>query len=427
MKLRYSNIVVIILGGGLGSRLYPLTASRAKPAVPFGASFRLVSGPISNCINSGLRKIFVVTQYEPAPLERTLRGYAAIAAAPLVGDFLSVLSPRMRGVEGMFFRTEAHSITLLRRVFEQSEPDFVIVTMADQLMAIDLCALIEMMSDAGALSAMVYTPVSIDEARGKLGVLTVDHNGMVSRIDEKPDNPVAAQGEQGRCHANLALYAFESKRFFEMLNHIEQQHDPSVTLSRSGIPYIIERGAIGFNLEQNPVPGAGIAEHGFFEDMGDPKTYFETSMHMCQTSPRFNIFNQHWRLHPDPSQSVGPSKIDASHIDQVLFGGDVIVQRGVKLDQTIVSGRQIVCEGTRLRETVLLGEGTVGAGCDITRTVIDKRVVVPPGTVLSPEHLPKRTLTYDEAQHMLTQGIFEPIPPVVADGILYIPRGYQFA
>lgn len=417
---------MIILGGGLGSRLYPLTARRAKPAVGFGASYRLVSGPISNCINSGLRKIFVVTQYEPAPLERTLRGYNGVAVATLAGEFISVLSPRMRGAEGQFFLSEAHSLVELRNVFEQAEPDYVVVTMADQLMAIDLSDPLETMVDAGARAALVYTPVPLEEARGNLGVVRVAQNGMIEGMDEKPDNPVAALGENGRCYANVALYAFEGGRFFEMLDHIALEHDPSITLSKSGIPWLIEHGVVGYNLEQNPVPGALASERGYFEDMGTLETYFTANMHMCQTSPRFNIFNRRWPLHPDPSQSRGPSKVDASYVDQVLYGGDVIVQRNVHLEQAIVSGRQIVCEGARLKEVVLLGEGTVGAGCHITRTVMDKRVMVPPGTVVSPEHPPVGTLTYDDAQNRLKQGMFEPILPVVAGGILYIPRGYEF-
>ena len=418
---------VLILGGGRGERLFPLTAERAKPAVPIAGNFRLISLPVSNAFNSGLHHCSIFTQYEDVSLKRSIRNMSARCGR---NESISVLSPRLRGKEPQFFLSDGHCLTLYQDVIRRSGARIIVVTMADQLMKMNFLGPILSLIESDTKAVLVYKTVRTAEARRNLGVLEIDpKNKKILGMDEKPESPREISARPGYCNANLAFYVFYADVFFEMLAHMESSHDPDEPLSKTGIPFIIDHGAIGFDIADNAVPGASAQEAQYFEDLGTLDRYFESAMSQCGSNPPFNFYSRGWPIFSSAKDPQSPAKIDGANIQSVLLGPNVILQRDINLADCVISNGQQIGEKSRLKECVLLGgdRSFVGRGCWLYRVVLDKDVVVPDGTNLSPTSPPDDMVRYQDIALTLKDNVPNPVPPILSDaGVLFIPKGYQF-
>lgn len=423
------KIIGVVLAGGGGTRLYPLTLRRAKPAVPIGGHHVLIDLPLSNLLNSVITHNFVVVQYQSASLMTHLDGYQS-GIAPMRGQFIRVLAPPREVPR--FFESDSDSLVQLRWNFEESSAEIVIVMMADQIVKIDLRQVVHEFLERDADAAMVYRAVSLEQARKKLGVLELDQDGFVRELNEKPERPDGSAEYPDQCLANLALYVFRKPVFLEMLSYIEAEHLPNDQLSVTGIPWIINhKRVLGYDLMQNVIPGMSERERGYFRDAGTLDSWFEMQMELCHRDPVLNLYSRQWPYFTAPVWPTAPAKFDrVERIDQAMIGPNVICQDDTMVFESVLSTGSIIGEGSRICRSVLLNDVRVGKNCTLNGVVIDDGITIPDGTFLDGLSPPKNTMKFADAyQQLITDGCEVPrATPILSDnGILFIPRDYSFA
>lgn len=415
------KILAIIPAGGEGSRLYPLTKSRAKPAIRIGATHRLIDISLSNCLNSMITRIFVIVQKTPQSLIRHLEGYQQ-GVAQMRGQFVRVLAPPK--IEDRFFLSDADCLVQLKVNFADSlnNLQYVLVAMADQILKIDYRDVLNTLVGSLADAILVYREVPIETAQNNLGVVEIGTDEHVLNMEEKP--PAPKQSRPGYCLANLAMYLFSAAAFFEMLEEIST-HPPHTRLSTSGINWLIRtRRVIGYNLMQNHIPGVDKAERGFFADTGTIETLFETQMAMCHREPKFNFFSKDWPIFTAATWPLCATKIDApARIDQALFGWNVIVQDRTTILESIIGSGSIIGHDARLTRSILHENVVIGPGAVLENVIVDSEVHVPAGCQLGPRNLPPGTLKFQDAYELIKTGEEPPLYPVLSEqGILVIPK-----
>ncbi|MDO8560498.1 MAG: sugar phosphate nucleotidyltransferase [bacterium] len=420
-----SKVQGVVCAGGDGTRIEPLSRFRAKPAIPIGGNNRLVDIMLSNLLNSSITHVHVIVQRRPQSLIRHLEGYAN-GVAQMRGQYVRVLAPPKE--DDRFFLSDADSLLQLRSTLLSNGTEIFLVVMADQVVKVDFRQFITAMLQADADAAMVYRAVPVAEARGQLGVLEIDPDDRVRIMQEKPDAPQSIPGRPGFCHANLAMYAIRRQPFVEMLDHIAASHQPEMTLSRSGIPWLINNcRVLGYDLETNSIPGVEAGERGFFADTGTIEAWYQVQMMLCDRQPPFNLYGRQWPMYTAPLWPISPAKFDrVGGIDRAVFGPDAICQDDVHVTHSVVSSGTVVGRGSVVADCILLNDVQIGSNCRLLRVVVDKEVAIPDGRELSPQNPPPDTVKFADMFRQLKAG--EPVPntPVLSEGgILVIPKGYR--
>ncbi len=420
-----SRVIAIALAGGEAMRLGPLVRRRAKAAVPFGAVWRMFDITGSNVLNSGIGRCHVIVQKLPWSLMEHIEGYRD-GIAQMRGEFLRVLTPPKE--ESRFFESDADSLAQTTMRWESMEFDYVCLVMADQVVRVDFRQVISALVQSDADGAFVYLPVPIDEARKRLGVFKIDDALRVTEIDEKPGEPKAIPGRPDKCYANLAIYCLRRQTFLDLIERI-RKGSPDATLCQDSIPWLIrERGILGYNLEDNEVPGMLSSERAFFADVGTLDAWYDMQISLASRAPAFNLFNPKWPIYTAPQWPMGPAKIDAARIvDQALFGWNVIVQDRASAIQSVLGTNAVLEQDGTVDRTLLLGNNRIGEGARLTRVVLDKDIAVPRGLEVTADNPPPNTLPFAEVYRLLRLGQQPPDVPVLSNnGILFFPKGYQF-
>lgn len=423
-----SKVQGVVCAGGDGTRIEPLSRFRAKPAIPIGGNNRLVDIMLSNLLNSSITRVHVIVQRRPQSLIRHLEGYAN-GVAQMRGQYVRVLAPPKE--DDRFFLSDADSLLQLRSTLLSNGTEIFLVVMADQVVKIDFRQFITAMLGAGTDAAMVYRVVPLEEARGQLGVLGLGADGRVLGMQEKPDAPQPIPGRPGFCHANLAMYAIRREPFVRMLDHVAVSHQPEMTLSRSGIPWLINNcRVLGYDLETNSIPGVGQSERGFFADTGTIEAWYQVQMALCEIQPSFNLYGRQWPIYTAPMWPISPAKFDrVGGIERAVFGPNAICQDDVHVRYSVVSAGTLVGSKSLVSESILLNDVQVGRKCRLQNVVVDKEVVIPDGLQLTPHQPPPDTIKFADMFRQLKAG--EPVAntPVLssAGGILVIPKGYRFS
>jgi len=421
----YGKILYVICAGGDGTRIDPLSRFRAKPAIPIGGHNRLIDIPVSNGLNSGLTRQYVIVQRLPHSLIRHLTGYSN-GVAQMRGQFVEVLTPSK--VEDRFFMSDGDSLLLSRKNLEAEKPEIVIVVMADQIVRVDFRQVIARMLATRADAVMVYLTVPIADAKGRLGVIEINSSGQVVGMEEKPLEPKPAQSGGTTCHGNLAMYAFRQPLFSQMLDYLGTQK-PETPLSQSGIPWLIaNHRVVAYDLRENNVPGTTVEERGYFADVGTVDAWYLAQMAMCARNPVFNFYSKAWPILTAPTWPMSPAKFDEMQVvNQALCGPNVICQDRVTIVRSVIATGALVGHHSVVEESVVLDDGTIGHHCRLSRVVLDKDIVVPDGSVLSPDHPPAGTIPFAELYRKIRAR--EPVAnvPVLSEGgILTFPKGYGF-
>lgn len=421
----FTKVLFVICAGGDGTRIDPLSRFRAKPAIPIGGHNRLIDIPVSNGLNSGLTHQFVIVQRLPHSLIRHLAGYSN-GVAQMRGQFVEVLTPSKE--EDRFFMSDGDALLLLRKNLEAESPEIVIVVMADQIVRVDYRQVIARMLASSADAVMVYLTVPIAEAKGRLGVLEISPSGWVTGMEEKPLEPKPAQPGGTTCHANLAMYAFRKPHFSLLLDYLGTQK-PEVPLSQSGIPWLISNHRVlAYDLRGNIIPGATAEERGYFADVGTVDAWHEAQMTMCGRKPAFNFYSGEWPIYTAPRWPMSPAKFDEMQVvRQALCGPNVICQDHVTIVHSVISTGALIGHHSAVERSVILDDVTIGHHCRLDRVVLDKKIVVPDGTVLIPDRPPAGTLPFAEVARKIRAR--EPVPnvPVLSEGgILTFPKEYRF-
>ena len=340
-----NRVLAVILGGGAGTRLYPLTRDRAKPAVPLAGKYRLVDVPISNCLNSDLDRIFVVTQFNSASLNKHIaRSYVFDRFR---SGFVTILAAEQTTTSEKWYQGTADAVRRTMDHFQSYPHDHVLILSGDQLYSMDYRLLLEHHRDHGAEITIAATPVAAQDAPG-FGILKTDEYLRITEFYEKPklddlegkDSPVPAEMlSAGRIYlASMGIYVFDAHVLYQMLDSRPDDHD----FGKSVIPFAIhQRRVVAYPFT------------GYWNDIGTVRSYFDTSIMLAQPHPAFNLYNMKMPLYTD-AWTLPPAKVSRSRLENTLVGeGSVIVDADIT--NSVIGIRSFIDYGSTINRTVFLG------------------------------------------------------------------------
>ena len=377
------NVLGIVLAGGEGSRLRPLTRDRAKPAVPFGGHYRLIDFGLSNLVNAGLRKIVVLTQYLSHSLDRHMAQTWRLS--PLLGNYVVTVPAQMR-TGPKWFQGSADAIFQNLNILGDERPDYVAVFGADHIYRMDASQMIRQHIESGAGVTVAGIPVPLEEAR-QFGVIEADDTGRIRAFVEKPSSPPPMPGDPDRALASMGNYVFAADLLREVVVEDAENQESRHDMGHDIIPLLVDRGeACVYDFGKNEVPGQNEVERGYWRDVGTLDAYHQASMDLVSVSPEFDLYNHGWPIltwqypHP-PAKFVHEAGERRGTALNSLVSGGVVISGGT-VRRSILSPRVRVNSYAVVEDSVLFNNVDVGRGAKVRRAVIDKNVVVPPREVI---------------------------------------------
>ena len=374
----------IVLAGGEGKRLMPLTVDRAKPAVPFGGQYRLIDFAISNLINSGLRQIVVLTQYKSHSLDRHVSQTWRMSA--LLDSYVASV-PAQQRLGKRWFSGSADAILQSLNLINDEKPDIVAVIGADHVYRMDfqqmLVAHIE--SGARATVAGIRQPISL---ANQFGVIDVEPTGTgIREFLEKPQNPTGLPDAPHEVLASMGNYIFDTDALIEAVEADGELPTSNHDMGGDIIPYFVGRGeAAVYDFKRNDVPGSTMRDRDYWRDVGTIESFFDAHMDLISTLPVFNLYNMDWPIH---SQTVNspPAKFVrdsvgrmGNAIDSIVSLGSVL--SGTHLERSVVGPWTLSGGGATITDSVLFDGVSVGAGARVHRAILDKNVFLEDGATV---------------------------------------------
>jgi glucose-1-phosphate adenylyltransferase len=379
VSLLTRNSLALVLAGGRGSRLYELTEWRAKPAVHFGGKFKIIDFVLSNCINSGIRRIGVLTQYKAHSLIRHLvRGWSAFHSE--LGEFLEIL-PASQRTSNNWYAGTADAVYQNLDIIRTYRPDFVFVLAGDHIYKMDYGQMLAFHQERGADLTVGCVQVSLEEARG-FGVMATDEQGRVKHFDEKPDKPEPMPGRSDMALASMGIYVFNTEFLYEELIRDARDLESDRDFGRNIIPPLLERNRVYAYPFTDPITG----DQAFWRDVGTVDSYWAANMELVEPDPELDLYDQLWPVRTyQPQLPAAKFLLDEQHrqgrvINSIVSGGCVI--SSAKLKHSLLFSSVRTAPGSVLEETVVLPEVQVGNECRIKRAVIDRGCAVPDGLVV---------------------------------------------
>jgi glucose-1-phosphate adenylyltransferase len=371
--------LALILAGGRGSRLKHLTLWRAKPAVPFGGKFRIIDFPLSNCINSGIRRIGVLTQYKAHSLiQHVQRGWSFLRGE--FGEFIELL-PAQQRIETSWYAGTADAVYQNIDIIRQHAPEYVLILAGDHIYKMDYGQMIAYHVESGADMTVGCLEVDRDRARA-FGVMAVDSTGRVTDFAEKPDDPPPMPGKPESSLASMGIYVFNTAFLFERLIRDADDSRSSHDFGKDIIPGIINRYrvmAYPFRDEKNDV-------QAYWRDVGTVDSYWQANLELIGVTPELNLYDSEWPIWTYQEQWP-PAKFvfddddrRGMAVDSMVSGGCII--SGSTVRHSLLFSDVQVDTGSVVHDSVILPSVHVGQDCEVRRCVIDKGCKIPDGTTI---------------------------------------------
>lgn len=403
-----SDTLTVVLAGGVGSRLNPLTEDRAKPAVPYGGKYRIIDFTLSNCLHSGLRRILVLTQYKSHSLQKHLRDGWSIFN-PELKEYITPVPPQMRTGDSWYSGT-ADAIYQNLYLLERSGAKHVLILSGDHIYRMDYLSMLEFHREKMADCTVACMDVPIAEARA-FGVMGTAADDRIQQFQEKPREPRPIPGKPDRALASMGIYVFSLPLLCELLEQDRADETSSHDFGKDILPKLIHSHhvyAYRFGGERGRV-----SRDHYWRDVGTIDAYFESNMDLLRTEPPINLYQADWPIRTyehqaPPARTVaGPSGRQGELINSMLASGVVITGGSVR--NSILSASCTIRENATLDRCILFEGVEVGAGCRLRNCIIDKSVTIPPGTEIGfdPE-ADARRFTVSE------------------NGVAVVPKQYQF-
>jgi len=378
------KVLTFIMAGGKGERLYPLTRDRTKPAVPFGGIYRIIDFTLSNCINSGLRKIYVLTQYKSASLQRHIRlGWNFLPSE--LAQFIEMLPAQQRVGDSWYMGT-ADAIYQNLYTLEMDHPDEVLILAGDHIYKMNYYAMIDFHRDANA--DLTVGVVEVEKAKSEhLGVVEVDSMGRVKGFQEKPKEPKTIPGQPDKIYASMGIYVFEHAVIMQELHDDARKHNSTHDFGKDIIPQMLKKGlkvaAYNFIDENNK------KEAQYWRDIGTIDAYYEANMDLTQVDPVFDLYDKDWPVRTyqeqfPPAKTIHSGEEIAGRIglvlDSIVSGGCIV--SGGKIQRSILSPNVRINSYSEVHDSILMEGVNVGRYAKIKRAIIDKDVNIPQGVVI---------------------------------------------
>jgi glucose-1-phosphate adenylyltransferase len=396
------DTLTLILAGGQGSRLKPLTEGRAKPAVPFGGTYRIIDFTLSNCIHSGLRRIYVLTQYRARSLDEHIRfGWNFLPRR--LEQFISVRPPHHQG-QGKWYEGTADAIFHNRDTLRQERPRHVVILSGDHIYKMDYGRMLREHIDNGAALTIGAVRIPVADCR-HFGIFETEVDGRVVSFEEKPEHGKEVPGDPGHCLASMGIYIFETE---DLVRRLEEDaalgNESSHDFGKDVIPRMIGESPV-FAHHFRSVDGA---ETPYWRDVGTLDAYYDANLDLCSVEPQCNLYDTSWPIftlwHNNP-----PAKtvLSADVTDSLLCSGTVV--SGGTVSRSLLSERCYVSSEAKVEESILLSGVNVGRGARVRRAIVDKWVEIPEGAEVGID-------AERDAERF----------PVTEAGIVVVPTGYRF-
>ncbi len=375
------RVLGIVLAGGAGTRLAPLTADRAKPAVPFGGVYRLVDFALSNLANSGIRKICVLTQYKSHSLDRHIS--TTWRMSDLLGNYVTPV-PAQQRLGPHWYTGSADAVFQSMNLINDENPDLVVVFGADHVYRMDPRQMIAQHIEYGAGVTVAAIPVARQDAKA-FGIVGVGADGRgIEKFLEKPANPPPLPDSPEESYASMGIYVFSTKVLVDALRRDAGDDESRHDIGGNIIPALVADGAAqAYDFMTNQVPGATERDAGYWRDVGTIDAYFDAHMDLRTVEPMFNLYNYRWPILTHV-EALPPAKFVHEEGDRVGRAIDSLVSNGVIVSGGLVR-QSVLSPGVRVNSwatvdrCVLLHNTVVGRHAEIRDTIIDKNVVVPEG------------------------------------------------
>ena len=377
-----NNVMAVVLAGGKGSRLEPLTRDRAKPAVPFGGGYRIVDFTLSNCLNSGIRKVLLLTQYKAMSLDRHINnGWRRFFCGGL-GEFIDAVPPQQR-IDEQWYQGTADAVYQNIYALEQERPDIVLVLSGDHIYKMDYSAMVDFHIERKADLTIAALPVPKADATS-FGVMGIDDIQQVRDFEEKPSAPKAMPCDPTRSLASMGVYVFSTKFLFDQLMLDANDPNSAHDFGKNIIPKIIGTDRV-FAF---PFKDENRKSEAYWRDVGTIDSYYEATMDLTRVDPMLNMYDNQWPVHtqlnnfPPPKFVFGSDNEDADRtgaaMDSVVCSGTII--SGGRVVRSVLGHEVRVNSFARVEDSILFDRVTVGRHSKIRRAIIDKDVHIPAGT-----------------------------------------------
>jgi glucose-1-phosphate adenylyltransferase len=363
----------MIMAGGKGERLFPLTRERSKPAVPFGGRYRLIDFVLSNFLNSELVSLYVLVQYKSQSLIEHVR--LTWRTSGIMPDyFVTVVPPQMRSGPA-WYRGTADAVLQNMNLIDDFNPDVIAVFGSDHIYRMDVTQMLATHQETGADVTVAARPVSVTDA-SSFGVLAVDRHGRVVDFEEKPPQPRPMPDDDDRALASMGNYLFARQPLVDALL-ADARRSTDHDFGRSIIPELVPTGRVfAYDFQANQVPGVKpYEEHGYWRDVGTVQAYWEAHMDLLGESPRFDLDNRYWPVRT--GQYPGPSaRIIGGDIENSQLAEGTLVKRATIRNSIL--GRSVwVNEGAVIEDSIVMDHTTVGKGAHLRRAVVDRFNIIP--------------------------------------------------
>lgn len=376
------DTLALVLAGGQGSRLYELTTWRAKPALQFGGKYRIIDFPLSNCINSGIRRIGVLTQYKAHSLIRHLvHGWSWFQSGAGSREFLEIL-PASQRVGGEWYRGTADAIYQNLDIIRTHDPRFVLILSGDHIYRMDYGPFLAAHEEQDADMTICCIEVPLEEAAGQFGVMTVDATGRIIGFDEKPEKPNPIPGKPGYCLASMGNYLFNTAFLYEQVIKDADTPGTQHDFGRNVIPSIIDDYRVFAYAFRDPETG----EQAYWRDVGTLQAYWEANMELASITPQLNLYDRDWpvityQIQSPPAKFIFDDDGRRGQAIQSLVSGGCIIS-GAKITNSIMFSRSTVHSHSTVDESVVLPDVYIGENCRINRAIIDSGAIISDRSVI---------------------------------------------
>ncbi len=377
------NTIAMVLAGGKGERLNPLTERRATPGVPFGGKYKIIDFVLSNLFNSGIRKIYVLTQYRAYSLNRHIR--ESWGKWTGLGEFIVDISPETSCESEEWFKGTADAILQYLRFVESSNADYVAIFGGDHIYKMDVTQMINYHRQNRADITISALEVPVEEAR-RLGVFSVDDDNRVTSFTEKPDEPQRIPGKES-CFASMGNYIFSTKKLIEVLLAGKKLH-ADLDFGKHVIPMMLARAdrVFAYNFNDNMMPGMKTEERGYWKDVGSIDSYYEANMDLIHVSPQLNLYNYKWPILTNQG-NLPPAKTvfdeedrRGENVDSYVCGG--CITSGSTVRRSIIGPQCKINSYSLVEDSILFDKVTIGRHVKIRKAIIEKGVVIPDGAII---------------------------------------------
>ncbi|MBF6124205.1 glucose-1-phosphate adenylyltransferase [Nocardia brasiliensis] len=372
------HVLGIVLAGGEGKRLFPLTADRAKPAVPFGGAYRLIDFVLSNLVNAGFLRLCVLTQYKSHSLDRHISQTWRLSG--FGGEYITPV-PAQQRLGPRWYTGSADAIMQSLNLIFDEDPDYIVVFGADHVYRMDPEQMVAHHIESGAGVTVAGIRVPRSEASA-FGCIDSDESGRITQFLEKPAHPPGTPDDPNVTFASMGNYVFTTKVLVDSIKADADNSDSDHDMGGDIIPSLVASGqASVYDFADNEVPGATERDRGYWRDVGTIDAFYDAHMDLVSVHPVFNLYNRHWPIR-GAAENLPPAKFAQGGLAQECIVGAGSILSAATVRNSVLSSNVVVDDGATVEGSVLMPGVRIGRGAVVRRAILDKNVVVGEGEII---------------------------------------------